>query len=330
MEERTKRLTLGAGAAAGALMTAAGLLPELFLQITTKREEPLLLRKARERMTRKLCDAQTYTGVKAAETKLLQKKTGRVTATAVDGTQLVGHWYSCENPKRVLIAMHGWRSSWARDFGVAADFWHDSGCGILYAEQRGQGSSGGAYLSFGMMERYDCLTWANAVFRDFPHLPVYLVGISMGATAVLLAAEQPLPPNVRGVIADCGFSSPEAIWRYVTQRKLHIPYGLVEGRVNRICRKRFGCLPCDVTTSGALRHTKVPVLLIHGTADAFVPHEMSVEAKDACASSCKLLLVDGAKHGESYLKATKIYQENLLQFWKENDVFRGQRSVISG
>lgn len=320
MDARAKRLTLGATAAAGALTAAAGVLPSLFLQITTDREEPYLLRKARERMTRRLCDAQTYEGVKEAEARLLQKKTVRVTVTGVDGTTLVGHWYACGQPKRILIAMHGWRSSWARDFGVAADFWHDSGCSILYAEQRGQGASGGDYLTFGMLERYDCLSWANAVCRALPKLPVYLVGISMGATAVLLAAEQPLPENVRGVIADCGFSSPEAIWRHVTQKKLHVPYRLVERRTNLTCKKRFGCLPCEVTTAGALQHSRVPVLLIHGTEDAFVPCEMSVAAKNACASPCRLLLVDGAKHGESYLKAPQTYRTALLQFWQENDL----------
>lgn len=319
MEAGAKRLTLGAGVAAGALVTAASLMPSLFMQITTKREEPYLLRKARERMTRRLCDAQTYTGVKEAEARLLQKKTERVSVTGVDGTELAGHWYPCEQPKRILIAMHGWRSSWARDFGVAADFWHENGCHVLFAEERGQGASGGSFLTFGMLERYDCLSWANAVCRTFPELPVYLVGISMGATAVLLASELPLPENVHGIIADCGFSSPEEIWRHVTQKKLHVPYRLVERRTNRTCQKRFGCLPHEVTTPGALRCCRVPVLLIHGTEDAFVPCEMSEQAKAACASPCRLLLVDGAKHGESYLKQTHTYRTAMTDFWREND-----------
>ena len=45
--------------------------------------------------------------------------------------------------------------------------------------------------------------------------PVYLAGVSMGATSVLMATALPLPANVRGVIADCGFTSPRAIMAQV-------------------------------------------------------------------------------------------------------------------
>jgi hypothetical protein len=47
--------------------------------------------------------------------------------------------------------MHGWRSSWSHDFGIIAPFWHDNDCCVLFAEQRGQGLSGGNYMGFGML-----------------------------------------------------------------------------------------------------------------------------------------------------------------------------------
>ena len=40
---------------------------------------------------------------------------------------------------------------------------------------------------------------------------IILAGISMGASTVLMAAGKPLPKNVIGVLADCGFSSPKEI-----------------------------------------------------------------------------------------------------------------------
>ena len=45
-----------------------------------------------------------------------------VEIAAWDGIRLVGHWLSVPNAKRVLVAMHGWRSSWSRDFGMLANF----------------------------------------------------------------------------------------------------------------------------------------------------------------------------------------------------------------
>ena len=84
-----------------------------------------------------------------------------VTITAEDGETLVGHWVPVRHPKRVIIAMHGWRSSWHKDFVMVSEAWRKNGCSVLYAEQRGQNNSGGEYMGFGLTERFDCLSWAN-------------------------------------------------------------------------------------------------------------------------------------------------------------------------
>lgn len=320
MNNTAKHIAIAAGVTAGAAATAAAVLPQVFLRITTDRRQPRVLQSAQKRMTQKLCGGKDYAGVLASARTLRETPLPKVKTTAVDGITLVGHWYPCETPKRILIAMHGWRSSWAQDFGAIADFWHQNGCSVLYVEQRGQGSSGGEYLSFGMMEQYDCLSWANYIDKKFGNtLPVYLAGISMGATAVLLSTRQPLPPNIRGVIADCAFSSPDAIWRHVTQKKLHIPYALIQKPVDSICKQRFGCLPAETSTLDALMSCKLPVLLFHGEADEFVPVEMSYAAQKACAAPCELYTVPGAGHGESYLKATEEYRQHVKDFWARYD-----------
>ena len=157
-----------------------------------------------------------------------------------DGIRLVGHWYECENAKRVIIAMHGWRSSWSMDFGAISSFWHKNGCSVLYAEQRGQNNSGGDYMSFGLLERYDCLDWIYWVSeRTQGLLPIYLGGISMGATTVLMTSGLDLPDNVHGVVADCAFTSPKAIWKYVVEKNLHLPYGLYSSIADDFCRKKI-------------------------------------------------------------------------------------------
>ena len=99
---------------------------------------------------------------KAAE-ELESKPSEMVEITARDGIKLVGHWRACPSARRVLIAMHGWRSSWSRDFGLLADFLEKNGCSVLYAEQRGQNNSGGEYMGFGLTERFDCVNWIDWV-----------------------------------------------------------------------------------------------------------------------------------------------------------------------
>lgn len=80
---------------------------------------------------------------------------------------------------------------------MVSDCWKRNRCSVLYAEQRGQGNSGGDFIGFGQIERYDCLDWIHWVSeRCGTELPIYLCGVSMGATTVLMAAGLDLPENV--------------------------------------------------------------------------------------------------------------------------------------
>lgn len=313
-------LAVAGTAAAGLAAGAAVLFPDLMFHAVTDREEPFFIRQYRRRQVREFCNSKEHAGLAEASRSLRDSVTETVTVTASDGTKLVGHWYPCENAERIILAMHGWRSSWDGDFGACVDFLRDNHCSILFAEQRGQGASGGDALSFGILERYDCLTWANYLCSTYgEEMPLYLAGISMGATAVLLAAELPLPSNVRGLIADCGFTSAEAIWKHILEDSMHLPYRSVKKRIDSLCKKRFGYRADEATTVEALKKCSLPVLLIHGEKDDFVPVQMSVEAKDACASDCTLLTVPDARHGESYLKATEAYQAYEKAFWQKYD-----------
>jgi pimeloyl-ACP methyl ester carboxylesterase len=254
----------------------------------------------------------------AAE-KLLRAKTEPVTIAARDGQQLVGHWYPCAGARRLVLAMHGWRSAWNRDFGMIADFLHENGCSILFAEQRGQGSSGGACMGLGALERYDCADWAAWLAAREPERPIYLAGISMGAATVLLAAGLKLPDSVRGIIADCGFTSPYDIGRHVVRNNLHMSFSLRARAADRLCRRKNNEGIRSCSTVDALRSTHIPVLLIHGTDDSFVPVSMTYENYKACAGPKELLVVPGADHGMSYFVDRRRYEETLKAFWNRFD-----------
>ena len=241
--------------------------------------------------------------------------------TSFDGIELVAHWYPCENAKRIIVAMHGWRSSWAKDFGMMASFWHHEGCHVLFVEQRGQGQSGGEYMGFGMTERFDCRDWVGRVEeQNDEKLPIYLVGMSMGATTVLMTSSLELPKTVHGIIADCGFTSPHAIWKHVANNKMRIPYEPVGKLVDDICRKRTSFGSKEITAGDALAATTIPVLFIHGTDDHFVPVTMTYENYKACASPKQLLVIPGADHAMSYYIDKPRYEHAVTDFFKSFDV----------
>lgn len=254
-----------------------------------------------------------------AAKRLREKEHQTVQLTASDGLLLTGHWFSSEEAKRTIVAMHGWRSSWYEDFGLIADFWLSQGCNVLFAEQRGQGSSGGAYMGFGLLERHDCAAWASwAAGRC--ELPVYLSGISMGASTVLMASALDLPDQVHGIMADCGFTSPHGIWEHVVKDNLRLSYsGPRKKAIDALCRQKLSGESAHYSCEDALRESSIPVLFIHGSADRFVPVEMTYQNYQACSGEKRLLIIPGAGHGESYFTEPKRYEEAVLEFWHDFD-----------
>ena len=131
-------LGVAASAAAGAYVTT-----KLMVQTALDREQPKITRHANKRIAGHQKNEEFETAQMDAAVALREQDHENVEITSDDGIRLAGHFYPCENAKRVIIAFHGWRSSWDRDFGMIAEFWHQHGCSVLYAEQRGQNASGG-------------------------------------------------------------------------------------------------------------------------------------------------------------------------------------------
>lgn len=323
MHKKSKKILKVSGvafAAAATASAAAYITTHYLTKVALDREEPKSFKKAGNLISgSKSSNAFLEELHKSAE-KLAEKDNETVEIIGHDGISLVGHWIPCENTKRVIIAMHGWRSKWYKDFGMVADFWEKNDCSVLYAEQRGQGNSGGDYIGFGPIERYDCLDWINWVTnRCGNEVPIYLCGVSMGATTVLMAADLALPDNVHGIIGDCGFTSPHAIWKHVAKNNLHITFGLRGIMADTIYERKTQADAADESTVDALRNCSVPVMLIHGADDHFVPLKMTYENYNACVSPKKLFIVSGADHGMSYFIDKEGYEMMVKDFWRQFD-----------
>lgn len=323
MKKETKKFLMRTAittAGIAGLATASHGVTRYLMQVAMDRDEPKFSIRTKEQLAGSKEKSDLINKLRLCASSLEKKAKETITITARDGTTLVGHWWPHDNARRVIIAMHGWRSVWSTDFGIIADFWHDSGSSILFAEQRGQGSSGGKYMGFGLTERFDCCDWIDWVnFKESGSIPIYLGGVSMGATTVLMAAGLDLPKNVVGVVADCGFTSPHEIWKHVVKNNLHLSYGLRSIAASELCKKKINCGPKSYSTIEALKKTNIPVMLIHGTDDNFVPIEMTFQNYKACASPKYLFIVPGADHAMSYVIDKHGYENNIRDFWNKYD-----------
>ena len=308
------------GALAVLITVVSHIITRTLIAIAIKRKGPKSIEIMRVKLAKTVRASDFQARINESAHALLEKNIEEVEITARDGVRLVGHFYPCDNAKRVIVAMHGWRSAWFKDFGMIADFWHNEGCSILFAEQRGQNKSEGEYMTFGYMERYDCLDWVNFVNeRTESKYPVYLAGVSLGASTVLMTAGLALPENVKGVIADCGFSSAYGIWSHVVKVNMKLSYGLRGKVIDAYCKKHIGATSKEISTVDAMRKTEVPILFIHGSDDMFVPVDMSYENYKACAAPKYLLVVPGAIHGQSYDVDQEKYESANKFFWDKYD-----------
>ena len=117
-----------------------------------------------------------------------------------------------------------------------------------------------------------------------------------------------------GIIADCPYSSPEAIIRKICREDMHLPPAMAMPFI-RLGARLFGHF--DLTESSAVQavaNTNIPILLLHGEDDRFVPCDMSREIFDACSGDKTLITFPGAGHGLSYIVDAEAYSEAVSSF----------------
>ena len=239
---------------------------------------------------------------------LLALPSERVYITSNDGLRLAGDYYAGEAGHPVHICCHGYRGLGVRDFCGGVQTLMGRGDGVLLIHERAQGDSQGHTMTFGIREREDVLLWAQYCAKRFPDLPLFLHGLSMGASTVLMVSALPLPAAVRGIVADCPYDVPRDIITLTADKmglpgKLMWPF-LCVGAFLFGHGLRFG----DVCCHEAVKHTRVPIEIIHGEDDRFVPAYMSEPMATANPALVIRHTFPGAGHGMSYLVDTPRYR----------------------
>ncbi|MGI6737545.1 MAG: alpha/beta hydrolase [Anaerovoracaceae bacterium] len=233
-----------------------------------------------------------------------------------DGLPLYGRYYEIRPGAPTHIQFHGYRGAAVREYAACRQCEWELGVNTLLVDERAHGRSGGHVTTFGIRERGDVLAWAEYAARRFgPDCPLILSGVSMGAAAVLMAADLPLPGSVRGLIADSPYDSPkDIICTVIRDRRLPVRLlwplvylgGLLYGGVNLK----------EASALTSLQRSRLPVLIYHGTGDAFVPCEMSVRIRDRYPDRVQLEIFPGAAHGISYLSDSDRYVAVMRAFMR--------------
>ena len=227
-----------------------------------------------------LPDGEEYLGYREAMIDWIRKARAlpheNFSIRSHDGLTLCGKYYECKKGAPVELLFHGYRGDGERDVSAGIERCFALERNVVIVDQRGSGTSDGHTLTFGVLERFDCLKWINFLIERFgENVEILISGVSMGAATVLMAAGEPLPKQVKCVLADCGFSSAkEMIKKVITE--MNLPANLLYPFV-RLGGKLFGGFDVDETTPmQALARCQIPVIFLHGDQDRYVPYEMSI------------------------------------------------------
>lgn len=240
--------------------------------------------------------------------------------TAPDGARLLGRVLVPEHPNgRTMLLCHGARSSGIGEYRFMAPYLYKNGYTLVIPDHRGCGESDGKYMGYGTHESKDTFLWLRYAKERFPENSIFLLGISMGAATVLMMSNHLEDAAVKGVIADCPYTSAWDEFSYQMHTSFHLPDFPILHICDLYCRALCGYAFKAASPLESVKCAKKPILFIHGAADDFVPTFMQDILFDACPTEKEKLTVEGAVHARSYYTNPTLYNQTLLTFMDTYD-----------
>lgn len=235
-----------------------------------------------------------------------------------DHLTLQAYFLAGQREQPVAIIAHGYHHTHQQMIKYAQLF-QRLGYRVLLPDSRGQGTSGGFHIGFGWQDRRDYVGWVQQVQqRCGQEVPIVLFGVSMGAATVLATSgEQDLAPQVKVIIADCGFDQVYTQVRHRVLTKYHlIPEPTVW--LASLLTQHFAHYRLqDGDITGQVAQSKTPTLFIHGTEDNYVPLKSEHILYQACRAPKQEYLVTNAGHTEAYQQNPAEYFSQVKNFLSE-------------
>ncbi|MBR3315220.1 MAG: alpha/beta hydrolase [Atopobiaceae bacterium] len=245
----------------------------------------------------------------------------RAEVVAEDGARLMGN-YCVTDPAsgKWALLVHGWCDAW-NEMTVYARAYAEHGFNLLIPEMRGHGESGGEIVGLGWLDRRDLVQWLRWLVDERRAEQIVAHGHSMGAASVcLMSAELDLPAELRATVCDCGFSDVLNVFAPIIRNGIPFSTDGIVGLILDLMRLAVKLRPdgfdlADASPERAAHDARVPVLLIHGMADTFIPPYMARRIFEALpADKGKLLEVPGAGHCQSVLADPELYWGTVFEF----------------
>jgi pimeloyl-ACP methyl ester carboxylesterase len=234
-----------------------------------------------------------------------------------DGVNISGWLVPSGDKHTTIVYSHGLFRSRRELLERAMDLWK-LGYGALLYDSRNHGASGHARVSLGYNERLDAEA-AVHFLRDEVHSTdrIVMFGISMGATAALLAAAE--TPEVSAIVADSSFLTFKDTVNHHVNMFLHLPSFPFGNELRFFIGQRGGFDSSQLDALAAVKRIgDRPILFIAAAHDRRMPPEIAEQLHEASTSNkSDLMIVDGPGsdvHAHGYQANPKIYIDGVARF----------------
>ncbi|MFC0301101.1 alpha/beta hydrolase [Virgibacillus soli] len=242
------------------------------------------------------------------------QKTELLEIKSYDKLSLKAQFIKNEIPnKKAVILAHGFRNT-SDDMGKLAKFYYDEGFDILLPDARGHGESEGDYIGYGWHDRLDYLDWIQLLIDEYGAENIILHGNSMGAAVVLMTSGEKLPPQVKGIIADSGYSTVKEELQHQLKHIYNLPSFPLLDVTSIITKIRAGYTFEEASSIDQVKKNTKPLLIIHGDADDLVPTKMAYDIYDAAGGKKELWIVPDVGHTKAFDLFTEEFQVRIKEF----------------
>ncbi len=231
-----------------------------------------------------------------------------------DGRHINALLYKNETESsKYAIIVHGYRSS-VKAVSYLSRRYYEAGYNVLVPYMRAHKGSDYDFCTMGWHERFDIIDWINYIDRTANDAHIVLHGVSMGAATVMMVTGEILPPCVKCVIEDCGYTSVYDAYSYKIPKMMHLP-AFPSIDIFRIAiKKKVGF---DIKEASALEQVKkshTPTLFLHGSDDTVVPVKMAKELYKNASCDKDIYIFKRADHAMSPLLYPEKYWEMVFEF----------------
>ncbi|UQS83044.1 alpha/beta hydrolase [Bombilactobacillus thymidiniphilus] len=218
---------------------------------------------------------------------------------------------------KTMVLVHGYGDN-SLTLGPYIKMYHQAGYNVLAPDNRSFGRSEGQYIGYGWQDRNDLQTWIQQVIQhNGKNSQIGLFGVSMGASTVMYYLGLKVPKQVQFAVADCGYASIKGELQHELQVLFNLPSFPLIPTANLFTQAIAHYSFYDADTKTTLRHNKVPLFIIHGTKDNFVPTKNARINYNNDHGPKKLWLVPDASHARSYFVQPKQYTQKVLN-WSQH------------